>query len=189
MYSSARNCGEIFRLDPLGHFRHRKSDSSLVWEYLSQFGTNLQSGDIIEWKEAFLDGSCREKDLEYGFKNIRLDYANNPLTTETITRGKTHVAVGFNDLLFLLKARFEGEANGWRFIAIDASPYSVAKSLVIWEMLQNPDVPLCCVMEVWYSATWHQETLDWFTKVLCVVWSHQHTLFLGRFPSRASGPI
>ena len=58
--------------------------------------------------------------------------------------GTTHVAVGFNDLGMLLTCDLreapheQPSPKALRFVGLDGSAFSVAKSLVVAEMLQMP---------------------------------------------------
>lgn len=58
--------------------------------------------------------------------------------------GTTHVAVGFNDLGMLLTCDLreapheQPSQKALRFVGLDGSAFSVAKSLVVAEMLQMP---------------------------------------------------
>jgi hypothetical protein len=75
----------------------------------------------------------------------------------TLARGETHFAVGFVDLGPLRGAKFVGDANTGaptRFIGYESSPYSVAKTLVIVEMLKQKAADTSRhVLLVWYSST------------------------------------
>ena len=51
-----------------------------------------------------------------------------------------------------------------RFIGVDMSIYSIAKSIVIYEMLKDKQISSESVLEVWYSATWTSQTNKDFTK-------------------------
>jgi len=79
---------------------------------------------------------------------------------EALTGGTTHVAVGFVDLSALLHSDLlESEDDEpLRFVGFDPSPYAVAKSLVVWEMLRSPAVTddlVSSVAQVWFSSTWN----------------------------------
>ena len=57
-----------------------------------------------------------------------------------LTWGTTHVAVGFNDLIVLLKSRLVADGSSkrdFKFICIDSSAYSVAKTKVLWQMMMD----------------------------------------------------
>lgn len=95
------------------------------------------------------------------------------------------MAVGFVELGYLLTAELRDGKTGagalqqlaalgsqlgdegsspeaLRFVGIESSPYAVAKSLVIWQMLkQTPaassvasSLHLVAVMQAWFSTTW-----------------------------------
>ncbi|CAJ1962286.1 unnamed protein product [Cylindrotheca closterium] len=48
------------------------------------------------------------------------------------------------------------------FLGIEMSPYAVAKTLVVWEMLLQSQEQhhLRSVMQVWFSTTWEEETME-----------------------------
>ncbi|CAE7191376.1 RPAP3 [Symbiodinium sp. KB8] len=88
---------------------------------------------------------------------IRTSFCNHACRREILHKGTTHVAVGFNDLGLLLSCEMRDEPaknvlGPLRFIGLDASAYSVAKSKVIAEMLKR-DIPLNHVLQVWFSST------------------------------------
>lgn len=110
----------------------------------------LVPGTIIRWRE-----NIDNRYSEY----IRTSFCNHATRKDILHRGTTHVAVGFNDLGILLSCDLREAPGGkkghdpLRFIGIDASPFSVAKSLVLAEMLGTESVPLEHCVQVWYSAT------------------------------------
>jgi hypothetical protein len=101
---------------------------------------------------------------------LRHSFSNQAYRRERLCRGTTHVAVGFVDLGILLAAELsDPPANRdgpLRFIGIEMSPYNVAKSHVIWQLLRqiplaSPDCELHLwnVVQVWFSATWTEGTI------------------------------
>jgi hypothetical protein len=73
------------------------------------------------------------------------------------------VSIGFVDLGFLREAVFVPQrgAGTTRWVGYEASPYCVAKSIVIATMLQHR-APVDAVLQVWYSAAWSSATLAAF---------------------------
>ena len=103
---------------------------------------------------------------------FRHSFSNQAYRSEILHKGTTHVAVGFVDLGVLLAADLAGsfvdrsESKPLNFVGVEQSPYSVAKTLVIWEMLEqisshsNPEHQkrhLRNVAQVWFSAIWDEE--------------------------------
>ena len=119
-------------------------------------------------------------------RNLRTHFSNAPAfpkphTTSIRPLGKVHVAMGFNDLQILLEHVDDGMAmanqssappqNGvsvpqlrepMLFIGYDRSTYSIAKTLVIAQMLQQSAVSPHHIIEAWYSSTWNYETFMLF---------------------------
>ena len=124
-------------------------------------------GAVIDWREQCDDDQFK-KSMGYGTKQIS-NFSNFPGRKDVLTWGTTHVAVGFNDLIVLLKSRLvaDGSSNrALKFIGIDSSAYSVAKTKVLWQMMMDRSTPICSIIEVWFSATWTRSTLDLFGKAL-----------------------
>ena len=98
---------------------------------------------------------------------VRHNFADMPYRNESFHAGKTHVAVGFVDLGFLLPIDLKCSEDGpLRFVGYDPSAFAVAKTLVVWEMLTQKngdggDISRC-VMQVWFSSTWDQFTYEEF---------------------------
>lgn len=95
----------------------------------------LTAGTIISVKES-LGESLKYTEL------VRHSFANNLPRKQILNRGTVHVAVGFNDLNLLLHCQLAGappsrRQGPLRFVGFDASPFSVAKSMVIAEMLRR----------------------------------------------------
>ena len=87
-------------------------------------------------------------------------------TTSTTT---THVSLGCNDLSELLVLWQDDEEEGTRqkkWIGVDQSPFAIARSLVVLEMLhQDPDdVDIASVFEVWYSTVWSTDSVGAFLR-------------------------
>src|ERR1044072_2022894 len=89
-------------------------------------------------------------------------FSNMPKQALVLDQGKVHVAVGFVDLDFLLRAQIvqnENSANQPnKFVGYEGSVYAVAKTNVIKEMMMGK-APIRSIIEVWFSTTWTMETL------------------------------
>ena len=97
--------------------------------------------------------------------NIRHSYSNQTYRKEILHLGTTHVAVGFVDLGILFEAEVRdapnhGISGPLQFLGIELSPYAVAKTLLVWEMINQSShkSDLQSVMQVWFSSTWDEET-------------------------------
>lgn len=142
------------------------------FDILKRLGTN---------DPAKLDWYCKPKSVGSIFrvddvtrntaytKLMRHSFSNNPYKTEVLHAGTTHVAVGFVDLGILFAAFLssppEGREGPLHFFGVEMSAYSVAKTLVIWEMLkQTPTATkdrknhIRSIAQVWFSTTWSKGT-------------------------------
>jgi hypothetical protein len=93
-------------------------------------------------------------------------FSNAVARKEILETGRVHVAVGYVDLSFLLNADLvSGSCDGpLNFVGYEISPFNVAKTLVIAEMLQMHNVAnlVDAVLQVWYSSCWSKSTLELF---------------------------
>ena len=84
------------------------------------------------------------------------NFSNCP--AHVLAPGLSHVAVGFVDLGMLLDSDFLSRAHEtaacFQFRGIEASPFAVAKSLVLWEMLQTVGTKEKWIVQVWFSSVW-----------------------------------
>lgn len=122
-------------------------------------------GDIFPMDDFLKDDTSRD-----AYPNImRHSFSNNPYHKQMLSQGTTHVAVGFVDLGILFAASLNappiGRNGPLHFLGVETSSYSVAKTLVIWEMLkQTPaegdkrDSHLRSIAQVWFSTTWSEGT-------------------------------
>ncbi|CAJ1460671.1 unnamed protein product [Effrenium voratum] len=112
---------------------HKWSDADLMKRYhgtagmawVAENAKNLRPGAIMRFREGGID-----RYSEY----IRTSFCNHTTRKDILHFGTTHVAVGFNDLGMLLTCQLLPAPQGpgpLRFVGIDCSAYSVAKSLVI----------------------------------------------------------
>ena len=75
------------------------------------------------------------------------------------------MAVGFVDLSFLMQAELDDTQKGpLLFVGYERSAFAVAKTLVIWKMLECGAASTTprSVLQVWYSSTWEKATLAEF---------------------------
>ena len=116
---------------------------------------NFTPGDVIE--ESVNTDDMGTEEGQYHFTNHSHKV--------TMFNGTTHVAIGFNDLSVLLNCELEGENNHGqlRFFGVDQSSYSVAKSLVLVQMLRQ-DTPIENCLQVFLSSTWSCEALEAFRR-------------------------
>ncbi|GIQ85819.1 hypothetical protein KIPB_007553 [Kipferlia bialata] len=106
----------------------------------------------------------------------RHNFSNQVYPCDVMYWGTSHVAVGFVDLGPLLMAEIrtvggeeERETDPLTYVGYELSAYAVAKSSVIWHLLQTaPEGEegererVRRVLQVWYSATWERETESLF---------------------------
>jgi hypothetical protein len=106
-----------------------------------------------------------------------LSFSNMPKQSLILDQGKTHVAVGFVDLDFLLRARIVQNKNSVKqpnkFIGYEGSVYAVAKTNVIKEMMVEK-VPIRSIIEVWFSTVWTVETLKHFENAVKIVLKYEN---------------
>jgi hypothetical protein len=105
---------------------------------------------------------------------VRHSYSNQAYRMELLQGGTTHVAVGFVDLGTLLVATLREESAPLRFVGIESSPYAVAKTHVVWKMLQQTPTDsggqhLQHIVQVWFSTTWSSTTNKAFAYALTAV--------------------
>lgn len=130
---------------------------------------SLQHGDVIDPPTAI---SMYDPYIRSMFVNA----PSNPMTR--FEAGSVHVSVGFNDLGELLSgpivATVEAEAaamesnlkgtmiKALHFVGYEKSEFSIARSLVVKEMLLDSKVPITAVFQVWYSSGRTKSTLKHF---------------------------
>jgi len=121
-------------------------------------GAPLQPGQVVD---------VRHKCGSHYAENIRSNFANNPNGQVCMFHGTTHIAIGFNDLGALLNLKVgqpcEKELQGkpMTFLGLDMNEFSVAKSLVVAELLGS-DCPLKALLQVWFSSSWTRATAEHF---------------------------
>ena len=108
-----------------------------------------------------------EKPL-YGcvYPDIRHNFANKRYHEHAVSGGTTHVAIGFVDLSFLTSINLVALEKGpLKFVGYELSAFAVAKTLVIWRILQQGEYKESVhtsVLQIWYSCTWDKQTLQLF---------------------------
>lgn len=89
----------------------------------------------------------------------------NP-STEYLTYGTTHVAVGFVDLGILLNCQYKSNSSNdpLRVYGYESSAYAIAKALLILDLLKNgdPEEAPRQIVQVWYSTVWTKRTTKAF---------------------------
>ena len=134
-----------------------------------QLGVKFTPGTLIDWRRKMNPPPV----IQYTHM-IRSNFANSPNKPQTLHFGSTHVAVGNNDLGLLL-ASMENVlppstndqiGKPLRFVGVDSSPFSVAKTLVVAQMLSDDSIPLSEILQAWYSSSWtHTTVRSWKTSV------------------------
>ena len=95
-------------------------------------------------------------------------FANCPISPkQTLTFGSVHVAVGCVDLGILLDSCYleptdEQESDCLLFRGIEANSFSVAKSLVLWDMICTKGIKASWVVQVWFSSVWSKRATNAF---------------------------
>eukprot|EP01061_Rhynchopus_euleeides_P004670 TRINITY_DN1391_c0_g1_i10.p1 TRINITY_DN1391_c0_g1~~TRINITY_DN1391_c0_g1_i10.p1 ORF type:complete len:795 (+),score=215.95 TRINITY_DN1391_c0_g1_i10:163-2385(+) len=160
-------------------FKRYGSTVGMVWALKRT--SQLKPGDLIDWQSES-PAIAETKRFE---SKLRANFGNHPCRTESLIPGKTHVAVGFNDLGVLASACLPSRmatAKSYStnpdapiyFKGVDRSTFSVAKTLVVWEMLRDASVPVAHVVQVWYSAAWTSAALKSFRKcVACALQTYK----------------
>lgn len=102
--------------------------------------------------------------------HILQSFSNSIYRAEKQYAGTVHVSIGFVDLCSLIYSDIVDPSNlskekPFRWIGYEMSPYCVAKSLVIAEMMRNGSHG-DSILQVWYSAVWNKKTLKEFYKSL-----------------------
>lgn len=138
-------------------------------DYLKRLGTN--DPVTLKWYcDCRVPGSINQQRPWHAYADfIRHSFSNQSYRKEALHGGTTHVAVGFVDLGILFASELheppENCSGPLRFIGVECSAYSVAKTHVIWEMLKQTPTSgqerqnhLRSIMQVWFSATWSEGT-------------------------------
>lgn len=103
-----------------------------------------------------------------GVSVLHANFGNCPVCPKhTLRFGSTHVAVGFVDLGVLLDSKYLEQADNHEseclhFRGFEANEFSVAKSLVLWNMLCTEGTKACWVVQVWFSSVWSKRATNAF---------------------------
>ncbi|KAI8903516.1 hypothetical protein EDD86DRAFT_214630 [Gorgonomyces haynaldii] len=96
-----------------------------------------------------------------------VSFSGFPTKQELLTMNTTHVSINAVDLSLLLFAHYDQPKQGHlKVIQISNNPYVVAKTLVIYEMLQR-NATVDQIVQVWFSSVWSRRTLAVFKQ--CVL--------------------
>lgn len=154
--------------------RSRIMDTALLESQGEQFNALQQqsaakrlgmlSEERVDWwlrvqRPGAVDFRLEELQRSPSYPNLWHSFGNSVAPRETHTFGTVHVAVGFADLASLADAGRVGDpdADGpVRWVGVDRSPASVAKTRVLVHMMQQ-GAPAEDVFQVWYSASWGRE--------------------------------
>ena len=111
------------------------------------------------------------KRTPFGFGKIHHNFGNVAQISQNFKDGKTHVSVGFADLQELCIGCFSEDGGlPVRWVGYDQSPFVIAKTMVLIEMLQGSiNCDPISVIQVWYSAAWSHKTLTDFRTALTTV--------------------
>lgn len=128
--------------------RGRPTTSIVHWYFAKkrELGDILKSHTVLQYTQ--------------GVSLLHSQFANCPVPPAQILKfGSVHVAVGFVDLGILLDSNFveaEDKKSTKALIlrGIEASSFSVAKSLVLWEMMRDVTMKSNWVVQVWFSSVW-----------------------------------
>jgi hypothetical protein len=135
-------------------------------ELWRRLGLRQPSSSVIRWyldKERQIGDIIHRESGQYteGVSIINANFANCPIPPkQTLTFGSVHVAVGFVDLGILLDSHFakaENKSQSSQTLllrGIEANPFSVAKSLVLWDLMSTTGTKPSWVVQVWFSSVW-----------------------------------
>ncbi|KAL7544104.1 hypothetical protein ACHAXR_013582 [Thalassiosira sp. AJA248-18] len=153
------------------------SDEDIIKRWHGTAGLSLISERPEEYAQlgAILDvRHLKPKSCSSYDDRIRSNFVNCPDRSEAFYEG-THLAIGFNDLNFLMNCKWvksqeeEHTGNPSHFVGLEMNPFNVAKSLVIAEMLANPSIRLQNILQSWYSTVWSRHTLADFRECVKLV--------------------
>jgi hypothetical protein len=134
------------------------------FEYAKRLG--VYTAKTWEWYTNDRTGGNINKnfvDIPYD-PHILHSYLNEPISSEVLRSGTTHVSVGFTDLGVF---HYVDGSEDWtasrplKWVGYEASAYCVAKTAVIVAMIEI-GADWGQVMQVWYSAAWSCDTLKAF---------------------------
>ena len=143
---------------PTGAFSKSIVESLPQWlprnHLVKRFGGRPSEENMRLWQDKSVkNGTLFEKQPTAPY-NVVHTFPNAPHDGLQYQAGSCHVAVGFVDLLPLVMGDFVGESDDpLRWVGYEASAHSVAKALVILEMLRACTSPRDVAL-VSYSSVW-----------------------------------
>jgi hypothetical protein len=152
------------------HYEYLKMENyeSSMMDFMKRLGDNRP--ETIEWyfKQAE-KGDVNKNQIVIPYDpRVLHSYPNEPVNSEILTAGKTHVAVGFTDLGMIHTVKCLEEwtpARPLKWIGYEASAYCVAKTAVVVAMVEV-GATADEILQVWYSAAWSNDTLKSFRHAL-----------------------
>jgi hypothetical protein len=139
-------------------------------DYVKRLATN-HTAKLGWYLSDRAEGDIYTNQQDHGYaRSVRHNYSNQVYRGLVFRQGSTHVAVGFVDLGILMSSRLtqDNNRNGQqlRFIVVERSAFTVAKTHVIWELIREcASVPerqniglVNSIVQVWYSSTWTKDT-------------------------------
>jgi hypothetical protein len=159
-YETARSVNmHYFALKTNGHFSN--------FDLLRRLGGNFP--ETLEWYCKGVLGSINKADVVFPYDpTIMHSFSNEISRSEILTPGSTHIAVGFTDLSLFNSVRFEegsNEKKALQWIGYEASAYCCAKTAIIATMI-SLNMPSNHILQVWYSASWSNESLKSFRQAI-----------------------
>ena len=126
---------------------------------------NLKIGDVWEAKpKAYGHSSSGRASL-----NMKMcqSFRNTPSHELLFEFGRTYVGLGYVDLSQLIWGRFIDGKGPLQYYGYDMAEGSVARSLLIWEMLKAPanQVRDKTILQVWFSSCWDKQTKHQFDTI------------------------
>jgi hypothetical protein len=176
MRTEIENEYKNMRLTPFSHYegyksgeiirRNRNPQSQTLMRRLGIRNTDLRK---LDWYfRCPVLGTVYDEDAippYNAFTTASFSNFINP-STECLTYGTTHVAVGFVDFGILLNCQYNNDnsKDPLRFYGYESSAYAIAKAFIILDLLQNGD-PVEAprqIVQVWYSSVWTKRTTNAF---------------------------
>ena len=147
------------------HYMHLKSGDFKpdMMDVVRRLGNNCP--ETMDWYYKASKGDINRFEVASLYDpRVLHSYTNEPVRSEILTAGTTHVAVGFTDLGMIHSVKFLDEwtrDNPLRWVGYEASAYCVAKTAVIVGMVES-GAGCDEIVQVWYSAAWSFDTLKAF---------------------------
>ena len=147
------------------HQMHLKSDDFKpdMMDYVRRLGNNCP--ETLDWYFKASEGEINRFEVAAPYDpRVLHSYSNEPVRSEILTAGTSHVAVGFTDLGMIHSVKFLDEwteDNPLKWVGYEASAYCVAKTAVIVGMVES-GAGCDEIVQVWYSAAWSFDALKAF---------------------------